>query len=66
MALLPDSAAALIDELDRMFPEKASSPESTRDHDLYYGGKRDLILFLKEWRERTRSTRHKGQSNVRR
>lgn len=63
---LPDSASALIDELDRMFPEKASSPESSRDHDLFYGGKRDLILFLKDMRELSRSTRQKGNSIVRR
>ena len=62
--LFPDSATALLDELDRMFPEKATSPESSRDHDLFYGGKRDLILFLKDWRERSRSTRQKGQSSI--
>lgn len=49
-----------------MFPEKASSPESSRDLDLFHGGKRDLILFLKEWRERNRSARQKGSLRVRR
>lgn len=66
MSQMPDSAFALIDELERMFPERASTPESNREHDLFYGGKRDLILFLKDWRERSRGTRQKGASSVRR
>lgn len=66
MALFPDSASALVDELERMFPEKASSPDSSREHDLHHGGKRDLILFLRGWRDQSRDARPKGQSRVRR
>lgn len=65
MASFPDTASALVDVLDRMFPEKANSPDSSREHDLHYGGKRDLILFLKEWRERSRAGPAKGSPRVR-
>lgn len=55
--LFPDTAAALVDELDRMFPEKPSTPETTREEDLAYGAKRGLVIFLKKWREDTRNGR---------
>lgn len=65
MNLFPDSASALLDELDAMFPEKVSSPETSREEDLHYGGKRDLINFLYSWRAQARGT-PKGKSRVRR
>lgn len=53
--LFPDTANALVDELDRMFPEKPSSTKTTREEDLVHGAKRDLIIFLKKWRDDTRN-----------
>lgn len=65
MAQFPSSASELVDMLDRMFPEKPARPEDDRDTTLFYGGKRDLVLFLKDLRERSRSSRPKGSSLVR-
>lgn len=66
MQLFPDSASALVDELDAMFPERVSSPETSREEDLHHGGKRELINFLKQWRAQARGEPVKGQSRVRR
>jgi hypothetical protein len=52
--LFPDTASALVDELDRMFPERPASPKTTREEDLAHGAKRELIHFLKTWRENSR------------
>lgn len=55
MALLfPDSASALVDELDRMFPEKPATPKTSREEDLAHGAKRELIHTLKRWRDDSR------------
>lgn len=52
--LFPDSASALIDELDRIYPERPASPKTNREEDLAYGAKRELIHFLRQWRENSR------------
>lgn len=54
MILFPDSASVLVDELDRMFPERPPSPKTTREEDLNLGAKRELIHFLRTWRENSR------------
>jgi hypothetical protein len=53
--LFPDSASALVDELDRMFPERPATPKTSREEDLAHGAKRELIGFLKHWRETSRT-----------
>lgn len=65
MAQFPTSASELVDMLDRMFPEKPTRPEDNRDETLFYGGKRDLVLFLMNLREQSRGNRSKGASRVR-
>lgn len=55
MILFPDTASALVDELDRMFPERPPSPKTNREDDLAHGAKRELIHFLKQWRESSRT-----------
>lgn len=55
MILFPESASALVDELDRMFPEKPATPKTSREDDLAHGAKRELIHFLKNWRENSKS-----------
>lgn len=57
MNLFPETASALIDELDRIYPEKPASPERSREEDIAYGAKRELVLFLKRWRESARAAR---------
>lgn len=54
MILFPDSASALVDELDRMFPERPATPKTNREEDLANGAKRELVLFLKTWRDKSR------------
>lgn len=54
MILFPDSASALVDELDRMFPERPATPKTSREEDLAHGAKRELIHFLKTWKENSR------------
>ena len=57
LILFPDTASALVDELDRMFPEQPATPKTSREEDLAHGAKRDLILFLKQWRSQSREAR---------
>lgn len=47
----PASANELVDELDRMFPERV--PEAGDDMITIQraAGKRELILFLKHWKD---------------
>jgi hypothetical protein len=52
--LFPDTASALVDELDRMFPERPATPKTNREEDLAHGAKRELIHFLQTWRENSR------------
>jgi hypothetical protein len=64
--LFPDTASALVDELDRMFPERPPTPKTTREEDLAHGAKRELIQTLKRWRDDSRKARHPIERRVRR
>lgn len=55
MNLFPDTADQLVDELLRIVPERPSTPKTSRDEDLAHGGKRELVLFLKSWRDKARA-----------
>ena len=51
---LPDSSYALIDELDRIFPEKLPEPNESLESIQRHAGKREVVLFLKHWAETAR------------
>lgn len=51
---LPDSAYALIDELDRIFPERLPELGDELESIQRYAGKREVVLFLKQWANRSR------------
>ena len=48
---LPDSAMALIDELDKIIPERVPEVNATMEDIQRYAGKRELVLLLKHWRD---------------
>lgn len=48
----PESASALVDQLDKMFPERPAQPEETPIEIHRSAAKRELVLFLKQWRDR--------------
>lgn len=47
----PDSAVALVDELDRLYPERVPELGDTPESIQRQAGKRELVLFLKYWRD---------------
>lgn len=55
MNKFPDTALALLLELERRHPEKVASPKTSRDEDLFYGGKRELIRHIREWYEKSKA-----------
>jgi hypothetical protein len=48
---LPESATALIDELDRLYPERLPEVGAAAEEIHRYAGKREVVLFLKHWRD---------------
>lgn len=59
--LLPDLSQDLLDELDRLFPEKSATPSDSPNTLYYRGGQRSVINFLKEQYERQNQTILKGE-----
>lgn len=47
----PDTAVALVDELDRLVPERVPEAGDSMESIQRYAGKRELVLFLKNWRD---------------
>lgn len=47
----PTSSLELLDELDRLVPERVPQAGDTMEEIQRYGGKRELVLFLKNWRD---------------
>jgi hypothetical protein len=47
----PDSAVALVDELDRLVPERVPEAGDSMESIQRQAGKRELVLFLKNWRD---------------
>lgn len=45
----PETAAALVEELDRLFPERVPEIGDSMEAIQRYAGRRELILFLKNW-----------------
>lgn len=52
----PDSAVALIDELERLVPERVPEAGDTMEAIQRQAGKRELVLFLKNWRDAAKRT----------
>lgn len=50
----PDSATALVDELDRLVPERVPEAGDSMEAIQRYAGKRELVLFLQHWRDQMR------------
>lgn len=57
MKQLPANSLALIDELDKLFPQRVLREGETHDEHLRYAGKCDLIQFLKRLRDDTHASR---------
>ncbi|EQB10413.1 hypothetical protein L284_17120 [Novosphingobium lindaniclasticum LE124] len=58
----PDSAVALVDELDRLVPERVPEAGDSMESIQRQAGKRELVLFLKNWRDAvTRDVVRKGR-----
>lgn len=47
----PTSSLELLDELDRMVPERVPQAGDSMEDIQRYAGKRELVLFLKNWRD---------------
>lgn len=47
----PTSSIELLDELDRMVPERVPEAGDSMEAIQRYAGKRELVLFLKHWRD---------------
>lgn len=47
----PTASFALVDELDRLVPEKVPEAGDSMEEIQRYAGKRELVLFLKHWRD---------------
>lgn len=61
MAIFPESATALVDELDKMFPERPAEAGQSEVEIHRAAAKRELVLFLKHWRDdRVRSANRKA------
>ena len=52
--MLPGDTGKLLEVLDKAFPPRCSSPETSREADLFYAGKRALVEILMD--RYTRST----------
>jgi hypothetical protein len=50
----PDTAVGLIDELDRMYPERLPEIGDSLEAVHRRAGNREVVLFLKQWRGQTR------------
>ncbi len=48
---LPDTALGLIDELNRLVPERIPDVGANEQEVQRYNGKRELVLFLNHWRD---------------
>lgn len=55
MLKFPESAKALVDEIDRMIPERVPQAGESMEEIQRYAGKRELVLFLKFLRDGKRS-----------
>lgn len=47
----PTSSLELLDELDRLVPEQVPQAGDSMEAIQRYAGKRELVLFLKNWRD---------------
>lgn len=47
----PTSSLELLDELDRLVPERVPQAGDTMEDIMRYAGKRELVLFLQNWRD---------------
>ena len=47
----PHTATALVEELDRLFPEKLPEVGDSLEAIHRHAGKREVVLFLKHWRD---------------
>lgn len=47
----PTSSLDLLDELDRLVPERVPQAGDSMEEIQRYAGKRELVLFLKNWRD---------------
>lgn len=48
---LPTSAVELIDELNRLVPERVPEAGESMESIQRYAGKRELVLLLNHWRD---------------
>lgn len=64
----PIRASALVDELDRIYPERVPKSDATMNEIQRHAGARELVLFLKQWRDRSRedTAEKRGTRRVRR
>lgn len=46
----PESAVALVDELDRLYPERLPEKGESMEDYQRHAGRREVVLFLKHWR----------------
>lgn len=51
MANFPESAVALVDELDKIFPERPAEAGQSEIEIHRAAAKREVVLFLKHWRD---------------
>jgi len=57
----PTSSLELLDELDRLVPERVPLAGDSMEDIQRYAGKRELVLFLKNWRDQlARRVERKG------
>lgn len=47
----PTNSLELLDELDRLVPERVPEAGDSMEAIQRYAGKRELVLFLKHWRD---------------
>lgn len=58
----PINSLELLEELDRLVPERVPQAGDTMEDIQRYAGKRELVLFLKHWRDQMgRTVERKGR-----
>ena len=48
---LPPITPRLLEVLERVFPDRPATPQTTQRHDVYHAGQRSVIEFLRKARE---------------
>lgn len=55
MQKFPETSLGLLEALEKMVPEQVPSPKSNRDEDLFEGGRRSLVKFIRDWHTKTKN-----------